>query len=72
MGSIARMGPNHPKVVDTCPSHQPQPIGRNRVFEIERPEPPLKNFNVTLIGRRPFGMSKDPFSCGLRHFAILQ
>ena len=33
---------NHPKVVGTCPGHHPQPIGRNRVFEIERPEPPLK------------------------------
>ena len=27
----------------TCPGHHPQPIGRDRVFEIERPEPPLKN-----------------------------
>ena len=27
---------NHPKVVGTCPGHQP--IGQNRVFEIERPE----------------------------------
>ena len=33
---------NHPKVVGTCPGHHPQPIGRNRAFEIERPEPPLK------------------------------
>ena len=31
---------NHPKIVGTCPGHHPQPIGRNRVFEIERPEPP--------------------------------
>ena len=32
---------NHPKVVGTCPGHHPQPKCRNRVFEIERPEPPL-------------------------------
>ena len=31
---------NHPEVVGTCPGHHPQTIGRNRVFEIERPEPP--------------------------------
>ena len=30
---------NHPKVIG--PGHHPQPIGRNRVFEIERPEPPF-------------------------------
>ena len=30
----------HFKVVGTCPGHHPQPIGRNRVIEIERPEPP--------------------------------
>ena len=29
---------NHPKVVGTCTGHHPQPIGQNRVFEIERPE----------------------------------
>ena len=29
-----------PKVVVTCPGHHPQPIGRKRVFEIERPDPP--------------------------------
>ena len=32
---------NHPKDVGTCPGHHPQPIGRNRALEIERPEPPL-------------------------------
>ena len=35
---------NHPKVIGTCPGDHPQPIGRNRVFEIERPQPPLKLF----------------------------
>ena len=34
-------GQNHPEVVGTYPGHHPQPIGRNRVFEIERPDPPL-------------------------------
>ena len=33
---------NHPRVVGTCPGHHPQIIGRYRVFEIERPEPPRK------------------------------
>ena len=40
MGSILRAWTqNHPKViVGTCPGHHRQRIGRNRVFEIERPE----------------------------------
>ena len=38
MGSIGRMDP---KVVGTCPCHHSQPIGRNRVFEMGRPEPPI-------------------------------
>ena len=41
MSSIVRMVQNHPEVVGSCPGHHPQPIGQNRVFEIERPEPSL-------------------------------
>ena len=37
MGSIARMDPKPPS---SFPGHHPQPIGQNRVFKIERPEPP--------------------------------
>ena len=45
---------NHPKVVGTCPGHHPQPIGRNRVFEIERPEPPLKKAKLQMLKRCHF------------------
>ena len=34
---------NNPQVVGTCQGHQPQPIGKNLVFKIEMPGPPLFN-----------------------------
>ena len=41
MGSIARMDPKPPQHVGTCPGLTPQPISQNRVFQVDRPEPPL-------------------------------
>ena len=41
------------RVVRTCPGHHPQPIDRNRVFEIERTEPPPLKHLVTIIYANP-------------------
>ena len=43
MVSIARMDTKPgPEVAGTYPGHHPQPIGRNRVFELKGLNPPLK------------------------------
>ena len=47
MAILCALTHNHPLVVDACPGHHPQPIGRNRVFEIERPELPLIGYKLS-------------------------
>ena len=53
MGSIACMDPKPPSSCWTCtnivhcPGHYSQPIGQNRVFTVEKLEPPLIGLNAT-------------------------
>ena len=50
MGSIARMDPKPPYNCWYMSRPSPQPIGQNRVFEIERPEPlPPLNWSRYII-----------------------
>ena len=49
MGSIARMDPKPPSSCWYMPRPSPQPIGQNRVFEIERPKPSLPPLKGIII-----------------------
>ena len=37
---------NHPQNVGTCPGPRIQPLAQNRVFQVERGEPPLTRISL--------------------------
>ena len=49
MSSIARMAPKPSSSCGYMSRKSPQPIAQNRVFKIERPEPPPFNLNNYVV-----------------------